>query len=208
MSSYTIPSVVEKTVRAASARSTSTAGCSPTGSSTSAPRSTTASPTSSSPSCSTWSRTEPGVADRPLPQLPGRLGDRDAGDLRHDAVHQLAGRYDGDRPGRLVGRRAAGRGRPGPPDRAAALAGGAAPAVGRRPGHAARPRAAGQGDRPAARARWRRSWPGTPAATVEQIREDTDRDLVLSAQEAVDYGLGGRDPRQPEIGARSPLNST
>ncbi len=25
--------------------------------------------------------------------------------------------------------------------------------------------------------------------TVEQIREDTDRDLVLSAQEAVDYGL-------------------
>ena len=24
---------------------------------------------------------------------------------------------------------------------------------------------------------------------VEQIREDTDRDLVLSAQEAVDYGL-------------------
>ena len=37
--------------------------------------------------------------------------------------------------------------------------------------------------------RWRRSWPGTPAATVERIREDTDRDLVLSAQEAVDYGL-------------------
>ena len=36
----------------------------------------------------------PDVADRPLPQLPGRIGHRDARDLRHDAVHQLAGRHD------------------------------------------------------------------------------------------------------------------
>ena len=31
--------------------------------------------------------------------------------------------------------------------------------------------------------------PKDMAQVAEQIREDTDRDLVLSAQEAVDYGL-------------------
>ena len=57
------------------------------------------------------------------------------------------------------------------------------------PGHAARPRAAGQGDRPAARPDGGDPGPAHRPRPSALIREDTDRDLVLSAQEAVDYGL-------------------
>ena len=107
---------------------------------------------------------EPGVADRPVPQLTGRLGHGDAGDLRHHAVHQppvgttaigqagssaavlLAAGDPGRRTvlphSRVVLHQPSGGGQGTLPDLAAA----------------------GQGDRPAARARWRRSWPGTPAA--------------------------------------------
>ena len=102
---------------------------------------------------------------------------------------QLAGRHDVRRAGRLVGRRAAGRGRARAAGRCCRTRGSCCtsrPAADRArcPTSRCRPRRS-SGCAP----RWRRSWPGTPASTVEQLREDTDRDLVLSAQEAVDYGL-------------------
>ena len=127
------------------------------------------------------------------------------GDLRHDAVHQLAGRHDGDRPGRLVGRRAAGGG-------GARVGGWCSRTRGwscTSPPAAARARCPTSPCRPrrscGCARRWRRSWPGTPAATREVIREDTERDLVLSAHEAVDYGLADAilDTRKGQ-----PLNST
>ena len=52
----------------------------------------------------------PDVADQPLPQLARRLGHRDARGLRHDAVRLRAGRDDLRRPGGVVRRGAARRG--------------------------------------------------------------------------------------------------
>ena len=34
-----------------------------------------------------------------------------------------------------------------------------------------------------------RCWPTTPASTEEQVRKDIERDKILTAAEAVDYGL-------------------
>ena len=114
-----------------------------------------------------------------------------------------AGGYDVRRPGGLLGR--------------LLLAAGAA---GQRTGAAARPGRCCTSRRAAARARcrtwpcrprrssacaprWRRSCPGTPGRTVERLRDDTDRDLILSAQQAVDVRARGHRARQPEGGCRS-----
>ena len=35
----------------------------------------------------------------------------------------------------------------------------------------------------------RRSWPATPASPMERIHKDTDRDFVMSADEAKEYGI-------------------
>ena len=82
-------------------------------------------------------------------------------------------------------------GAPGQADAAAACPRRAPPAVGRRSGHAAGPRGGSQGDRPGCAPRWRRSWRRTPGRPVEQVREDTERDLVLRRR-----GGGVRDRRR------------
>ena len=102
---------------------------------------------------------------------------------------RLAGRYDGDRPGRLVGRGAARRGA----SRARRLVLPHSRVV------LHQPSGGGQGTLPdlalqakeivRLRAQMEAILARHTGRDPETIREDTDRDLVLSAEEAVAYGL-------------------
>ena len=56
-------------------------------------------------------------------------------------------------------------------------------------GQGSRHRDPGPRDPADARAAGGRCWPGTPARTVEQVRKDIDRDKILTAEEAKEYGL-------------------
>ena len=98
------------------------------------------------------------------------------------------GGHDLRRTGGLVGGGPPRERRARPAHRAAARPGGPPPALRRRAGHAARPGPAGQGDRPAAGLDG-----GDPrrhtGQDVARLREDTDRDLILSAPDAVAYGI-------------------
>ena len=89
--------------------------------------------------------------DQPVHQLPRRLDHRDAGDLRRHAVRGLAGRDDLRRPGRLDGRRTAGRRRARPPPDAAARARRTAPAGHAAARHHPRPDRRGRRGRPGPR---------------------------------------------------------
>ena len=140
----------------------------------------------------------PDVADQPLPQLARAA--RSPRCSRSTTPCSSSGPRSARRASARPARRppCCSRRRAGPADGAAARPGGAAPAVGRRAGHAARPRAAGQGDRPAPRRDGGDPVRSTPGARVEQLREDTERDLVLSADEAVAYGIVDGVLGQPE----------
>ena len=105
------------------------------------------------------------------------------------AVRQARHLDDLLRPGRLGRRRAARRRHARQAPRPAARPGPHPPALRRGPGPGHRHRAGGQGDPP--HAHHARGAPGaaTPGQTVEKIHHDTDRDFVMSAEEAKDYGI-------------------
>ena len=65
----------------------------------------------------------------------------------------------------------------------------AAPAVRRGRGPGQRHRAPGQGDPADARPAERDAGRATPARAVEKVAKDTDRDFVMTAEEAVAYGV-------------------
>ena len=124
-----------------------------------------------------------------LHQLTGRLVHRADGDLRHDAVHPARGADDLHGPGGLGGGGHPGGRRQGQADRAAELADLDPPALqrGRRPGQRHRDRR--PGDPSDARRCWSSCWPSTPGRTEAQVRIDIERDKILTAEEAVEYGL-------------------
>ena len=80
-------------------------------------------------------------------------------------------------------------GRAGQAVRAAALSGAAPPAARRRAGPGGRHRDPGQGDPPLPAAARRSSSPSTPASRSRRSTKDTDRDFILTADEAKDYGV-------------------
>ena len=65
----------------------------------------------------------------------------------------------------------------------------AAPAVRRRRGPGQRHRAAGQGDPPHAGPAERDAGRRTPARPPRRVSKDTDRDFIMTAEEAVAYGV-------------------
>ena len=90
-------------------------------------------------------------------------------------------RVDGGGPAR--------RGRAGQALRAAALPRPHPPAVGRHAGPGHRHRDPGQGDAPHARRARRHPGACTPVRPCEKIHLDTERDNIMSADDAVAYGL-------------------
>ena len=124
-----------------------------------------------------------------LHQLAGRRDHRSLRHLRHDAVHQ-ARRVDHlHRPGGLGGRGAARRRHPRQALRPPARPGAHPPA----PRWRARVRRSTSRSRPrrscACASRSTRSSPTTPARTVEKVARDTDRDFIMGAAEAKEYGI-------------------
>ena len=132
---------------------------------------------------------EPRQGHQHLHQQPRWRHHRAVRHLRHHAVRQARHHHDLLRPGRL-GRRGAARRRH----------------AGQAPGPPARPGPASTSPTPGPRARpptssWRprrscacapssrRSWPSHTGQTVEKIHRDTDRDFVMSAAEAKEYGI-------------------
>ncbi len=120
-----------------------------------------------------------------------RLLHRADGHLRHHAVRQ-ARHPDGlHGPGGLRRGGSAGGRHPGQADGAAERAGADPPAV-----HRDRPRRRSPTWRsqaneitPDAARSWRRCWPSTRPLPIEQIREDIERDKILTAEDALSYGL-------------------
>ena len=171
-----------------SARSTSTAGCSSSASSTSAPRSTTASPTCSSRSSCT---SPPSRARTPISLYLNSPGGSPSAAL---AVYDTMRHIRPDVATTCVGQAG------GPA--AVLLAGGArgrrailphstrdaAPAVDAGTRHGARPDPARRRGGAGAR-RARGGARGRHRSRREALRRDTDRDLILPAAAAVEYGL-------------------
>ena len=129
---------------------------------------------------------------------PGRRDHRAVRHLRHHAVHQARHRHLLHGPGGLGGSRAAGRRHQGQAPRPARTPGScstsptAAPAA-RPPTSRSRPRRS-----PACGSSWSASSPTTPARPLERVNKDTDRDFIMSADEAKDirhHRRGDRDPR-------------
>ena len=132
---------------------------------------------------------EPRPGHQHLHQQPGRRHHRAVRHLRHDAVHQARHPDHLLRPGRLGRGRAAGRRHPrqapGPAPRP-----GAAPPALRRRLRARPPTSSWPPRRSSACATcWRRSWPSTPASPSRRSTSDTDRDFVMTADEAKAYGI-------------------
>jgi ATP-dependent Clp protease protease subunit len=130
----------------------------------------------------------------------------DARRVRHHAVRRGAGRDDLRGPGHRRRRGAAGGGHAGPARPAAARPGGAAPARGR--GQGPIPDLILQADELVRmRADIESILSAHTGQSVQTLRADTDRDRVLTAQAALDYGIvdqvlgqrrwttGGQGPR-------------
>ena len=145
----------------------------------------------------------PDVTDQPLPQLARRLGHGDARDLRHHAV----------RPAPPVGTTCVGQAA----SSAAVLLAGGEPGQRMVLPHARvvlhQPSGGGQGTLPdlalqakeivRLRAEMEEILSGTPARTSSGCARTPDRDLILTAQEAVAYGLadGVLDSRKNGVSA-------
>ena len=131
----------------------------------------------------------PGPRHPDLHQLAGRLVHRADRDLRHDDVRPAGDPDDLHGSGRLGGCGAAGGRHEGQAVRTAELADPDPPALrararGRSPTWRSRPtRSCG------CAACWRRSWPGTPGRPTRQVRADIERDTILTAEQAKEYGI-------------------
>ena len=119
---------------------------------------------------------------------PGGVVTSRLGDLRHDAVHPLAGLDGVHRPGRLDGLAAAGRRRQGQALFAAELADHDPPALGRGPGAGDRHRDPGARDPGLARPAQRDLCQAT-GQPLEAISAAVERDKFLSPVEAQEFGL-------------------
>ncbi len=128
------------------------------------------------------------LADQPVHQLPGRS--ISAMLAVYDAMQYVTApvRHDLRRPGAWPAPRCCWPGRAGQPGDPAARAGGAAPAGGAGQGHHPRPDPGGRGDRPGAPL-LEEILAADTGHTAEKVRTDTERDLVLTAEQARDYGI-------------------
>ncbi len=146
----------------------------------------------------------PGPRHHHVHQLARWLVHRDDGDLRHDAVHPAADPDGRARPGGLRRRgprcrrharqapRAAERPHPDPPARRSARPGGQASDI----------------EIQAAEILRMRTWLEETLAkhsnrAVEQVNKDIERDKILTAEEALEYGLDRPGAHEPQDAARA-----
>ncbi len=156
---------------------------------------------------------EPEQGHRLLHQLAGRGRDLGPGDLRHDAIHPLAGLDRVHRPGGVDGLAAAVRRGQGQALFAAELADHDPPALGRRAGSGDRHRDPGARDPGAAGAAQRDLRASHTGQPLEVISTAVERDKFLSPFEAMEFGLidevvesrpGGIGGTRPRLTGRPP----